>query len=143
MADSAAIAACVRAAYAKYLAYMAREPAPLRVDYATLIAEGVVYTLVADGDVRGVLVMMPRAGDLFVENVAVDPAFQERGFGRRLMAFAERAARVDSLGTIRLYTNEVMTENLEYYRRLGFVEEARRMEDGYSRVFLRKDLALA
>jgi len=143
MADSAAIAACVRAAYATYLAHMDPEPAPLRAKYATLIAEGVVYTLVADGDIRGVLVMMPRADDLFVENVAVDPAFQGRGFGRQLMAFAERAARVARLGAIRLYTNEVMTENLKFYRRLGFVEEARRMEDGYSRVFLGRDLALA
>jgi ribosomal protein S18 acetylase RimI-like enzyme len=143
MADSAAITACVRAAYAKYLAYMDHEPAPLRADYATLIAEGVVYTLVADGDICGVLVMTPRAGDLFVENLAVDPAYQGRGFGRQLVALAERAARTARLGAIRLYTNEVMTENLEFYRRLGFVEEARRMEDGYSRVFLRRDLALA
>jgi ribosomal protein S18 acetylase RimI-like enzyme len=122
---------------------MDREPAPLRADYATLIAGGVVYTLAADGGIRGVLVMMPRAGDLFVENVAVDPAFQGRGLGRQLLAFAERAARAARLGAIRLYTNEVMTENLEFYGRLGFVEEARRMEDGYSRVFLRKGLAPA
>jgi hypothetical protein len=36
--------------------------------------------------------------------------------------------------------NELMTENLHFYRQLGFEEEERRIEDGYHRVFLRKTL---
>jgi ribosomal protein S18 acetylase RimI-like enzyme len=42
---------------------------------------------------------------------------------------------------VRLYTNEVMVENLAFYQRLGFVEVERRMDEGYRRVFLRKSLA--
>src|SRR6266567_869086 len=39
-----------------------------------------------------------------------------------------------------LVTNEVMTETLRFYQKLGFEEEGRRVEDGYHRVFLRKGL---
>jgi hypothetical protein len=33
-----------------------------------------------------------------------------------------------------------MTEDLQFYQRLGFEEEGRRVQDGYRRVFLRKIL---
>jgi len=139
-ADQWAVVACVRAAYAKYSTRMDREPAPLHADYQALIAQGVVYVLATEAEVRGVLVMIPEHGSLFVENVAVDPRFLGQGLGQRLMAFVEQQARKEQLQEIRLYTNEVMTENLRFYHKLGFEEEGRRVEDGYHRVFLRKKL---
>ncbi len=36
-ADQSAVVACVRAAYAKYLVRMSREPAPMNADYEALI----------------------------------------------------------------------------------------------------------
>ncbi len=53
----------------------------------------------------------------------------------------EQQARKEHVKEIRLYTNEVMTENLLFYQKLGFEEEDRRMQDGYRRVFLHKVLA--
>ena len=78
---------------------------------------------------------------LLIENVAVDPAFQGQGLGRRLMAFAEQYAREHGLRELRLYTNKVMVENLAFYRNLGFVEVERRVDDGYPACFMRKSLA--
>ena len=135
-----AVVACVRAAYSKYLVRMDREPAPLHADYKALIAQGVVYVLVTEEEVRGVLVMMPQQRRMFVENVAVDPRFQGQGLGQLLMAFVEQQARKEQLHEIHLYTNEVMTETLRFYQKLGFEEEGWRVEDGYHRVFLRKGL---
>ena len=57
------------------------------------------------------------------------------------MTFVEQQARKEQLQEIRLYTNELMTENLLFYQRLGFEEEDRREQDGYRRVFLHKVLA--
>lgn len=139
-ADHRGVVVCVRAAYGKYLARMDREPAPLRSDYAALIAQEVVYVLAIEEEVRGVLVLMPEHRSLLVENIAVDPRFQGQGLGRILMAFVEQQARKEQLHEIRLYTNEVMSENLRFYHKLGFEEEGRRVEDGYQRVFLRKGL---
>lgn len=139
-ADQKAVVACVRAAYSKYLVRMGKEPAPLHADYEALIAQGMVYVLADEDVVRGVLVMMPQERSLFVENVAVDPRFQGQGLGQILMAFVEQQARKEQLNEIRLYTHELMTENIRFYHKHGFEEESRRVQDGYHRVFLRKGL---
>jgi ribosomal protein S18 acetylase RimI-like enzyme len=136
--DVAQIVNLVRAAYAKYLDRMETPPAPMLADYTELIATGRVYVLASDTEIVGLLVIEAQDQALLIENVAVDPAFQGQGLGRRLMAFAEELAREHRLREVRLYTNEVMVENLVFYRRLGFEEVERRTDDGYRRVFLRK-----
>ena len=138
--DQSAIVTCVQTAYAKYIARMGKKPAPSLANYALLVAQEVVYVLANEEGIQGVLAMMPQERSMFVENVAVDPRFQGQGLGRFLMTFAEQQARRHQLDEIRLYTNELMTENLHFYRQLGFEEEERRIEDGYRRVFLRKTL---
>ncbi len=139
-ADQKAIEACVQAAYAKYTARIGKKPAPLLANYALLIAQEVVYVLANEEEIHGVLVMMLQERRMFVENIAIDPRFQRQGLGRVLMNFVEQQTRRHQLDEIHLYTNELMTENLDFYRHLGFDEEERRTEDGYRRVFLRKTL---
>jgi ribosomal protein S18 acetylase RimI-like enzyme len=138
--DQAALVACVQAAYSKYIERIGKKPAPMLADYKALIAQGMVYVLTDEKEVRGVLVMMPQGRDMFVENVAVDPRLQGQGLGRTLMAFVEQQGRKEQLDEIRLYTNELMTENLLFYHQLGFEEEGRLVQNGYRRVFLRKRL---
>ena len=139
--DVTQIVRLVNAAYATYLDRMEKPPEPMLTDYTGLIASGGVYVLTSSAEIAGVLVMEEQNRALFIENVAVDPAFQGQGLGRRLMAFVEQYTREQGLRELRLYTNEVMTENLAFYRRLGFREVERRVDDGYRRVFLRKSLA--
>jgi len=139
-ADQKAIVMCVQVAYAKYTARIGKKPAPLLANYALLIAQEVVYVLAHEEEIHGVLVMMLQERCMFVENVAVDPRFQKQGLGRVLMNFVEQQTRMYQLDEIRLYTHELMTENLDFYCHLGFDEEERRTEDGYRRVFLRKTL---
>jgi len=138
------------AAYGLYLPRMDRPPAPMLADYAALIAAGQVEVLqVADAAteattdvplVAGFLVAFPREADYFVENVAVAPDCQGAGHGRFLMTAAETHAKAAGRDSLRLYTNEVMTENLAFYESLGFSVEERRLEDGYRRVFFIKQL---
>lgn len=135
-----AIQACVEAAYAKYVPRMGMKPAPMLADYPALIARNEVYVIAAPAGVHGVLVIEPRDDHLFIENLAVRPGDQGRGYGFRLLQFAEARARAAGLPELRLYTHEVMTENLPYYARFGFEETGRRTEDGYNRVFMRKRL---
>jgi ribosomal protein S18 acetylase RimI-like enzyme len=139
--DVTQIVRLVNAAYATYLDRMERPPAPMLADYVTLIAHGEVYVLESGAEIAGVLVIEEQNRALFIENVAVDPACQGQGLGRKLMAFAEERAREYGLRELRLYTNEVMVENLAFYQKLGFEETARRVDEGYCRVFLRKSLA--
>ena len=138
--DVPAIRALVEAAYAVYVPCIGRAPAPVSADYPALVEAGDAWVGVSDGRVVGVLVIRPGDDALELENVAVEPACQGRGYGRELIAFAERRAQELELPAVTLYTNEAMVENLRLYPRLGFVETGRRVEDGFRRVFFRKIL---
>jgi GNAT superfamily N-acetyltransferase len=141
--DLAAVRACVRAAYAIYVPRMGREPAPMTADYEALIEGREVWVACDDDTLEGVLVLRAEPNSLLLENVAVTPAKQGRGIGLALIAFAEQHARDLGRHEIVLYTNELMTENLRLYPRLGYVETDRRVEDGYSRVYFRKRITPA
>ncbi len=139
-ADAARIAAIVESAYRPYLERMDRRPAPMDDDYAARIAEGLTFVLEADGEIGGILVLETHADHLLLDNLAVDPARHSQGLGRRLLAFTEAEARRRGYGAVELFTNEVMVENIAFYRRLGYVETGRRQDRGYDRVFFRKTL---
>lgn len=110
----------VHRAYRKYLALLGRPPLPMTADYLALIEEGVVWVLTQDSAIVGVLVLLDRPDHLLLENVAVDPAHQRKGYGKVLLAFAEREARERGHDQIRLYTNELMTGNIALYRSFGY-----------------------
>lgn len=63
---------------------------------------------------------IPKTDHLLVENVAVFPAFQGQGYGRALIAHAERLAVSLGYGETRLYTNKLFAENVQLYRKLGY-----------------------
>ena len=75
-----------------------------------------------------------------LDNIAVLPDCQGKGFGRALIEFAEAEARRRGFGEIHLYTHALMTENIALYRRIGFVETHRVSEKGYDRVYMTKRL---
>ncbi|MEK9723334.1 MAG: GNAT family N-acetyltransferase [Rhodospirillaceae bacterium] len=94
-----------------------------------------------DGRAVGYIVTFAKDGGQFVENFAVDPARHGDGVGRALMAFTETQARRAGLNRLFLYTNIHMTENLDFYPRLGYVETHRVREDGFDRVYFEKRLS--
>lgn len=136
--DEDAIRACVGDAYQSYRDRMDKPPAPLLDDYADLISRHVVHVAVVEGSVVGLIVMWPEADHLFIDNIAVAPHTQGAGVGSRLLQVAEDHARRSGLRSMRLYTNERMTENLSYYSRRGFVETHRQIDAGYRRVYFER-----
>jgi GNAT superfamily N-acetyltransferase len=139
--DHAGVVACVRAAHAHYVPRMGQQPAPMLADYAALVAAGQVRVIGSADDIRAALVSEARAEHVFIEDVAVRPDLQGHGLGTRLLAVDGQDARRLRLPELRLYTHELMTENLDYYVRRAFEEIARRVEDRYARVFMRKVVA--
>jgi N-acetylglutamate synthase-like GNAT family acetyltransferase len=102
-ADAAAIAACVRQAYARYADRLPYPPKPVLADYRVVVRETSTWLLEdADGQCVGVVVLIEKPDHVLLDNVAVDPASQKRGLGRRLLEFAEAEARRLGLGEVRL-----------------------------------------
>jgi ribosomal protein S18 acetylase RimI-like enzyme len=134
------IGAIARAAYAKYIPRMGREPAPMLADFATEIAIGHVVVIETAGAVDGYMIAWPERDAYFIDNIAIHPMRQGQGVGRKLIDEAVREARQLQLSAIRLYTNVAMIENLSMYAHLGFVETHRAIEDGFDRVYMRLNL---
>src|SRR5215210_7466780 len=114
---------------------MGKEPGLMEGEYGYVIAQGRVYVL-GDRGVVGVLVLIPERDAMLLDNVAVRPEAQGKGYGRRLLAFAEAEAHRQGLSRVRLYTNVLMTENLTLYSSLGYIETHRGEQNGYWRIFL-------
>lgn len=139
-ADVPAIRALVRAAYQHYVARIGREPMPMTADYDRAVVEHEIWLFEDAAGLGGVLELKPCGdGELSIENIAVDPARQKSGIGRKLMAFAEDEARRQGCDRVTLYTNEKMVENIALYTRLGYAETERRAIGAFHRVFMRKD----
>jgi ribosomal protein S18 acetylase RimI-like enzyme len=118
--DAAAIRELTRAAYAKWVPLIGREPKPMTADYDAAVHKHRFDLLYVDGTLAALLETIRETDHLLVENVAVAPAFQGLGFGRRLMAHAETLAEAADYAEIRLYTNQRFAENIALYRKLGY-----------------------
>jgi ribosomal protein S18 acetylase RimI-like enzyme len=118
--DAPAIRALTRAAYAKWVPLIGREPKPMTADYKAAVRDHRFDLLYAEGELAALVETIPGAGHLLIENLAVSPAFQGRGFARMLMAHVEQLAVASGFAEIRLYTNKLFAENLDFYARLGY-----------------------
>jgi ribosomal protein S18 acetylase RimI-like enzyme len=119
-ADAAAVRALTRESYQKWVAVTGREPLPMRVDYDEALQKH-RFDLLYEGDTLAAVIETAQEPDhLLIVNVAVSPAFQKRGYGRLLMAHAEKIAGEAGRDTLVLYTNSLMAENIALYRRLGY-----------------------
>jgi ribosomal protein S18 acetylase RimI-like enzyme len=138
--DAAAVTGLVRAAYAPFVPVIGREPGPMGDDYGALIRAGQVWVLEEEGGIVAVLVLVDEDDGLLLDNVAVAPAAQGSGHGRRLIGFAEAEARRRGHRAIRLYTHVLMVANIALYASLGYVETHRGEEKGFHRVYMTKRL---
>ena len=122
-ADAAAIRALTREAYGKWVAVAGREPLPMRIDYAEALTRHRFDLLHVGNRLAALIETVAQGDDLLIVNVAVRPAFQGRGFGVRLIKFAEDLAASAGLQRTRLYTNKLFAANLQLYASLGYSVE--------------------
>ncbi|KAL4900491.1 acyl-CoA N-acyltransferase [Aspergillus multicolor] len=74
-----------------------------------------------------------------INNFAVCPEAQGRGYARLLIEFALNKAHRTGRGAVELFTNEAFEENIGMYKKLGFTELGRGC-DGYRKVYFRKEV---
>lgn len=138
--DLPAIKDCIKAAYTKYIPRIGKKPDSMEADFSEDIEQEVVHVATAEKNLKGLIILIPKKDHVLLKSLAVHPNSQGQGIGRALMDFAINYAKSKKLNEIQLYTNELMTENLNYYPKFGFVEVDRREEDGYKRVYMIKYL---
>jgi ribosomal protein S18 acetylase RimI-like enzyme len=134
--EAEAVRAVARDAYAAWTPRLGRESSPMHSDYAQVVREGRAWVLEVDGEIVGFIDLKGDTELLNIANVAVLSREQGKGYGRRLLAFAEEEAKRRGYGEIRLYVNALMTENIAIYQYVGYSEIERFQRGGADRVYL-------
>jgi GNAT superfamily N-acetyltransferase len=140
-ADAPAVLALTRAAYAKWVPVIAREPLPMTADYDRAIAEHIIDLGEQGGQLLALVEVIPKEGYLLIENIAVRPDQQGKGLGDQLLLHAEGLARSLGFDETQLYTNAAFTWNLAFYTKRGYQEYRRGTTiPGSTTVFMRKSI---
>ena len=140
LSDVGAVASCVKAAFTPYIERIGQPPAPMLANFPEIIGAGKVWVAEIAGQVVGVLVQYETRAGFYIDTVAVIPELQGAGVGRALLLFAESEATRRGFRSIYLCTNVKMTENQVFYLKIGYVEYDRKLDQGYDRIFYRKQL---
>ncbi|HEY1620916.1 MAG TPA: GNAT family N-acetyltransferase, partial [Streptosporangiaceae bacterium] len=99
------------------------------------------YVAELAGQVLGMVTVEPDDPYLILRNLAVHPASQGQGVGRRLALLVEEIARSRNLRGVRLWTRAEMLDNIAFYTRLDYVLTHSEQTPKATRVFFRKELA--
>lgn len=139
-ADAAKIRDIVRAAYAKWVPVIGREPLPMRADYGKAVAEHPFDLAVEDDRIVGMIETMLEDDHLWIENVCVAPQAQGRGIGRLLLERAELKALEAGRFELRLLTNGAFEANVLLYKRHGYSVDREEPFMGGMTVYMSKTL---
>jgi GNAT superfamily N-acetyltransferase len=107
-------------AYQKWVPVLGREPMPILADYDRALREHRIDLLFCSDDLVALIETKAEDDHLLIVNVAVLPAFQKRGYGRQMLAHAERLAATLGVRDVRLFTNKLFSVNIVLYTRLGY-----------------------
>ena len=118
--DAAVIRDLTREAYAKWVPLIGREPKPMTANYDEAVQRHIVDMLYLDGELAGLIELIPAPDHMLIENLAVSPAFQGRGLGQYLLSHAEALTAARGHDVIRLYTNKRFEANVVFYLKRGY-----------------------
>jgi ribosomal protein S18 acetylase RimI-like enzyme len=102
------------------------------------------FLALAEGRIAGCVFIAEQADHFYLGKLAVLPAYQGRGVGKRLLEAAERQAVNAGKPLMELQTRVELTGNQRAFRSLGFIETGRSAHEGFDRptsVTMRKRLA--
>ncbi len=106
-------------------------------EHLRLMERGADLVAEVAGDFAGFAMAEPLDGEAHLVEIDVDPAFQGRGVGRRLIDAVEDWAQRQGLSGLTLTTYRDVPWNAPYYARLGFAL----FEPGAERTALRATMA--
>jgi ribosomal protein S18 acetylase RimI-like enzyme len=162
LSEGQEVARIIRAAFTPYVRALGREfPADGSPEFAErwqrLLAElerGDVYVALkgnGEGNGEGERIVgaartTPQEKDLYIDQIAVDPAQQGTGIGSWLLQRIDEVARARGLGGLSLMTAEMAVANIRLYERHGFAIVRRGVLDhgidAHPRVYMAKTFQL-
>ena len=127
-------------AYWHYIARIDRPSAPMLAYFAHHITDDTVFIATNDM-ICGYLVLCHDPACWRLDNIARCAIKSGEGYwGGTNPALRILYGRMGGVVSYQLYTNELMHENIDWYRNSGFREIARREEHGFKRVCFKKTI---
>ena len=139
--DVPAIKLIARKSFERYVPLIGKLPAPMNAYFSGHVLKGTVFIAQSEkkqGSVLRYAIVRQRDGEWLFDNFAVSPEPQGRGVGSALITACETFLQKRGVQRYHVYTNEAMEQNLTRYPEIGFGEMARRLEDGFSRIYFPK-----
>lgn len=99
---------------------IAHDAPPERRVYRTAITKQRAWLALYQGWPAGYLIAKDLDGDLYLDQLSVDPDFSGKGIGAELIDHAEEIARRNALARLTMFTFRDVPWNAPYYLRLGF-----------------------
>lgn len=93
----------------------------------------IAFTAIENGRLIGCVFCRPEQGFLYIGKLAIAPASQGKGIGRRLLSVAEEIAREKGLPALRLETRIELTGNHATFAKWGFARTAENSHPGFTR----------
>lgn len=93
----------------------------------------IAFAAIEGGRLAGCVFCKPEPGFLYIGKLAVAPASQSKGIGRRLLSVAEGIAREKGLPALRLETRIELVGNHAAFARWGFARTAENSHPGFTR----------
>ena len=138
-----AIKLIAQKSFERYVPLIGKPPAPMNADFSVHVLKATVFIAQSEkkqDSVLGYAIVLKRDGKWCLDNIAVSPEARGRGVGSALIVACETFLQKRGVQRYHLYTNEAMEQNLTWYPEIGFVEMARRLEDGFSRIYFTKEM---
>jgi GNAT superfamily N-acetyltransferase len=111
----------------------------MTADYERAVREHIIDLLEDAGGLVALVELIPQPDHLLIENIAVHPNQQGKGFGRQMLRHAEIVARSMKYNEVRLYTNAAFAANIVFYGKRGYEEyERSTVVPGSVAVFMKK-----
>ena len=128
--DADAVAAVIREAFAAISVPLDPPPSGARVTAADVLAQdgGAVWDA---GGLHGCVLWRMRDGGLYLNRVAVRPAFQGRGIARLLLLAVEAEGRRRGVERVWLEVRLALEGNRRLFAAAGFREGRRQAHPGY------------
>ncbi len=113
----------------------------MTADYDSAIKNHIIDMIVMDGEIIGLIELVPEQDCVLIKNVAVKPSEWGKGYGRSLMTHAIDVAHLLKRNRLRLYTNKLMAQNISMYQKLGYtIDRVEKIPDSGEAVHMSKDV---
>ncbi len=132
--DCAAVLEVMRAAFATYETWLNPPSGSRNETVASLekrLEQGPCFVAEVDGAVVGCVFCERHDNELYFGRLSVSPAWQGAGIGGRLLAAVENFARQEKVERLTLGVRIVLTDNVHFFKRQGFVIYGEGTHEGF------------